>query len=119
MKNGCVKKLNEVTVTTTGILPGVGPAGWPPSPTMNQPLTARHSDPASFPTTDQEMSFRSPSQGAPEVCTSVVVVFFLSPMEAMDKDGGEALNWGCSRYGAWQNNEYELSNRASMIGSRR
>ena len=35
------------------------------------------------------MSFRSPSQGAPEVCTSVVVVFFLSPMEAMDKDGGK------------------------------
>ena len=39
MKNGCVKKLNEVTVTTTGILPGVGPAGWPPVEPHHAPAT--------------------------------------------------------------------------------
>lgn len=32
---------DEVTVTTTGILPGVGPAGWPQTHSV-QPLTGRY-----------------------------------------------------------------------------
>lgn len=54
------ENLNEVTVTTTGILPGVGPAGWPPVEPHRAPAThGSEFRPSLLPTTNQEMSFRS------------------------------------------------------------